>query len=364
MEKMIGIISANYSNSRMEGLTDNRSIASLPFGAQYRMIDFALSNFVNSGITSVGAIIPAQSRSLLDHISFGKNWRLDRKAGGLFFLPESGYRKDRSKINYILHDLSKNKEFLLRSMARYVAYSCTHMVYNIDYDKIADYMKETGADLCLIGAKNFRNYEYCLKLSADRNGRIKSITKKPKENDYAFVASFVMRRELLLSLVEASDVTDNRTFLDIVIGNLKNWDVRLYEHTGYVGHIGSVGDYYRCSLDLLKETVHREQFFSDRHIMTKIHDNAPTRYYKSATVKNSLINSNGNIFGTVENSIVFRNVYISEGAVVRNSIILPGGRVGQNAVVENAIVDKKCIVNDGSIIRGTETSPYVLRKGK
>ena len=151
---------------------------------------------------------------------------------------------------------------------------------------------------------------------------------------------------------------------DIVIGNLKNWDVRLYEHTGYVGHIGSVGDYYRCSLDLLNETVHREQFFSDRHIMTKIHDNAPTRYYKSAKVKNSLINSNGNIFGTVENSIVFRNVFISEGAVVRNSIILPGGRVGQNAVVENAIVDKKCIVNDGSIVRGTETSPYVLRKDK
>jgi len=364
MEKMIGIIAANYSNSRMEGLTDNRSIASLPFGAQYRMIDFALSSFVNSGITSVGTIIPAQCRSLLDHISFGKNWRLDRKSGGLFFLPESGYRRDRSKINYILHDMTKNKEFLLRSMAKYVAYSCTHMVYNINYDVIADKMRETGADIILIGAKNFRNFEYCLKLSTDKNGRIKSITKSPQENDYAFVGSFVIRRELLLSLVEGCDVTDSRTFLDIVKGNLKNWDIRIYEHTGYVGHIGSVGDYYRCSLDLLQKSVHGEQFFSDRPIMTKIHDNVPTRFYRTANVKNSLVNANGNIFGTVENSVVFRNVYISEGAVVRNSIILPGGRVGQNAVVENAIIDKKCIVNDGSIIRGSEKSPYVLRRDK
>ena len=256
------------------------------------------------------------------------------------------------------------REFLSRSMAKYVAYSCTHMVYNIDYEKIADKIHETGADVMLIGAKNFRNFEYCLKLTLDKNGRVKSISKGPQKDDLAFVESFMIRRELFLSLVERCDVTDSRTFLDIVKGNIKNWDIRVYEHTGYVGHIGSVSDYYRCSLDLLKESVHREQFFSDRRIMTKIHDNVPTRYYRTANVKNSLVNANGNIFGTVENSVLFRDVYVSEGAVVRNSIILPGGRVGQYAVVENAIIDKKCIVNDGSIIRGSEDHPYVMRRDK
>ena len=364
MERIIGIIAANYSNGRMEGLTDNRTIASLPFGAQYRMIDFALSSFVNSGIRSVGTIIPYQSRSLLDHIGFGKNWQLDRKIGGLFLLPESGYRRDRSRIKYFLHDMAKNKEFLTRSSAQYVAYSCSHMVYNIDYEHIADEMRESAADLVLIGSKNIQNYEYCLKISVDKNGRVKEVGKSPKKGDMCFVESFMIRRELLLTIIESIDVTDNRTFLNIMQANMKNWRIYAHEHKGYVGNISSAGDYFRCNLDFLKKAVHMEQLFSQRKIMTKVHDSMPTRYYRTANVKNSLVNANCNLFGTVENSVLFRDVYVSEGAVVRNSIILPGGRVGQYAVVENAIIDKKCIVNDGSIIRGTEDDPLVMRQVK
>lgn len=364
MEKAIGIIAANYTSRKMEGLTDTRTLASLPFGGQYRMIDFALSSLVNSGITSVATIIPQQSRSILDHIGFGKNWQLDRKVGGLFILPESGYRMDRAKIHYLLHDLNQNKEFLTRSEAKYVVYSCSHMVYNVNYKHVLDEMRENGADLTLVCSRNVRNYKSCLKVLTDKRGRVKSILKNPDEEDLCFIDSFVIRRELLLTLVEGCDVTDHRTLLDIFRSNLKNWNVRIHEHTGYVGNISSVLDYYKCSQDLLTKSVRDDQFYSTRSIMTKVHDHMPTRYYKTACVKNSLINSKGNIFGTVENSILFRDVYISVGAVVRNSIILPGGRVGQYAVVENAIIDKKCIVNDGSIIRGKENEPLVIRREK
>lgn len=350
MERAIGIISANYDSESMNGLTKTRMIASIPFGARYRMIDFSLSNMVNSGMKSIGVVISAKSRSLLDHIGFGKNWTLDRKVGGLYLLPETEPRRDLSFFNYVLQDLKENKEFLLRANETYAVLSGCHVVCNIDYQPILSMASEKNADVIMIGSKGSFSETVCKKISADKEMRVTDILDNESEGS-TFLDTLIIRRELLLELIkEYSD----KNILSIIKDKLETWEVLLYDHQGYVGVISCVNNYFKCSQELLSEEVQNELFRSSHSIITKLHDKNPTRLYKEANVKNSVLHSGCEIKGSVHNSIIFRDVKIDPGAVVESSILMPGAHVGANAKVSYTIIDKNASVDTGAQITGSK----------
>ena len=360
MEKVIGIIPANYTTGDMRGMTRTRTIASLPFGASYRMIDFPLSNMVNSGIKSVGVITPMHCRSLLDHIGFGKNWQLDCKVGGLFFLPESIERANRSARNFFLSDMKENREFLTRSPAPYAVFSSCHYVYNLDYQPILRQMREQDADIMLICGEHVRNDSNCRGVKLDKEGRVIGLSARKEEGELAFIGSFIIRRELLLRVVEQYDEYNPRNVFELIARDLPELKISSYLHTGYAGCIVSVLDYFRCSQDLLASVKIRHDLFdTGRQIHTKIYDSVPSRFHPEAKMRNSIISSGVDIRGSVENSVIFRSVSIGEGARVRNSIIMPGAVIGRDTVVENAIIDKHVEISDGVLLRGAPKHPII-----
>ncbi|MCL2165360.1 MAG: sugar phosphate nucleotidyltransferase, partial [Oscillospiraceae bacterium] len=137
-DQVMGLICANYNSDRLGALTEDRPVASLPFGSRYRLIDFVLSNMVNAGIRTVGVVTPYLFRSLLDHLGAGKDWFLDRKRGGLFILPGSIYGFKNMSTQFLVKDMIRNMDYLLRDTKDYIILSTANQIYNMDYEKFIE----------------------------------------------------------------------------------------------------------------------------------------------------------------------------------------------------------------------------------
>lgn len=362
MDKVIGLISANYSTEELGGLTSVRTVASLPFGGRYRMIDFALSSMVHSGITTIGVITPYRHRSLVDHIGAGKAWSLDRKVGGLFLLPGSVYGVRGKGTRFLLQDFAQNKFYLTRSDADYVAVSSSNVVYNLDYRPVLQYLEETQSDVVMIYQKAEWDHDDLQEIMLDRGQRVVDLEPGVHTGANAFIDSFVIRRDVLLDLIEWYAALEYQDLFEIIRQDFSRIRVRAWAYTGYAGGISSVADYLRCSQEMLSEEVRKKLFPPGRPILTKMHDSAPTRYFDSAQVRNSFINTGCFVRGTVENSILFRGVEVEQGAVIRNSIVMPQCHIGKNAVLENAILDKYYVLKNQVKICGTPENPFVGEK--
>ena len=152
MQKVIGLITCNYSAKATGPLSEYRPISSMPFLGRYRLVDFALSNMVNAGIRTVGMIMPYNYRSIIDHVESGKDWGLDRKNGGLFILPGSAFGTSRTGARFLLRDLVHNKVYFNRSKADYVIFSSSNFVYNLDLNDMLEAHKASGADITVLTA--------------------------------------------------------------------------------------------------------------------------------------------------------------------------------------------------------------------
>ena len=362
MDKIIGMISANYSTAALGGLTSIRTVASLPFGGCCRMIDFALSSMVHSGITTIGVITPYRHRSLLDHLGTRKSWPLDRKVGGLFLLPGSIYGIRGRGNRFSLQDFAQNKSYLMRSTAEYIAVSSSNIIHNLDYKPVLEYMEDTKADLVMIYQKTERDYPDLQEVIIDDDARITGIEHGTRAGCNTFMDNFIIRKELLLNLIEWYADSEYVDILEIVRSALNRINVRGFAYNGYAGGVSSFADYLRCNQDLLMEPIRRDLFSNERPILTKVHDNPPTRYFENAKVSNSFVNMGCMIHGTIENSVLFRGVQVEEGAVIRNSIIMSHCHIGKDTFLENAILDKYYILKDHVKISGTPENPFVGEK--
>ena len=361
MDRVTGLISANYETRALGSLTSERTIASLPFGGRYRMIDFPLSNMVNSGIQTVGLITPYKYRSVMDHIGAGKEWSLDRKNGGLFILPGSVFGVSSSQSRFLLRDLRRNEVFLKRSQAEFVLLTASDTVYNMDYRPMLEQHIASGADLTLLyreAAFDAPN-DIGLNLNGDQ---VTGFFRGGKTGESIFRSCFVIRRSLLLNILEWYAAVDYLDILEALETDLNKMDIRAYRFDGYIRNIATVKDYFEHSMELLQTEVREELFSRESPIMTKVQDSVPTKYLAGSVVKNALIPAGCVIRGTVENSILFRGVQIGEGAVVRNSILMQSCVVEPGAVVENAILDRGNTVASGTVLKGSPENVFILQK--
>lgn len=331
--KLLGVIDATTYHGDLEELLTHRSLAALPFAGRYRLIDFVLSNMVNSGIRSV-AIFPKMTyRSLMDHLGSGKNWDLNRKRDGLFFFPTPIVDHDQNRIGSF-ENFAANIDFFYRSTQEYSIIANSYTVFNMNFRPILEWHKESGCDITEIYHENGTPMEM-----------------------------YLIKTSLLIKLIETRYQTGYTCMKDVVLEPDRLFNICRYEYSGYAVKIHSIENYFSTSMNLLKSEVWKQLFLKEQPIITKVKDEPPTRYFKGSSVQNAMIANGCLINGSVENSIISRGVKIGKGTVLKNCIIMQKCQIEDNCYLENVILDKDVKVEAGTHLIGTERDPFVVRKG-
>lgn len=369
MSNAFGIIFANIHDEALPQLTRNRTLGAVPFGGRYRLIDFILSDMVNSGITSVGVIARNNYHSLVNHLGSGKEWDLSRKFGGLTIFPP--YSTAGAGLYHGRLEAMKNVlSYIVRVREEYAVLADSNVILNIDLAKVLEYHEENDADITCV----YQPVSLSEKSARDRvlydldgAGRVRAVRVNPRTiegNCNNSLGIWVLRKDLLVRIVDEAQSTGKQSFERDILGqNCDKWRILGYGFDGYAAQIRSVPGYYNAGMDLLDANIRAELFPRERPIYTKVHDEAPVRYEQDAKAVGSLIANGCRIEGTVENSILGRGVYVAKGAVVRNSLLMQGVAVSEGAAVDCAIIDKNSYIAPGRTISGAPTYPIVIEKG-
>lgn len=363
MKKIVGIITANYDTPELSALTSERTIASLPYCGRYRLIDFPLSNMVNSGINTVGLILPYKYRSILDHIGIGKEWSLDKKNGGLFVLPGSAFGVGGTSARFLIRDFGRNNMYLRRTDADYVVVTSANIVCNMDYTELIEKHMETEADITIVYKNAVRDNSYLSAVTMDGEA-VTDISKGVKAGDKAFLDTFIIKRDVLVDIVEGYKAVSYSDMFDCIKGAYSQFKINAIEFDGYSKSIFTVPAYYDGNMDALGYDVDQDLFNQERPILTKVQDSVPTKYDKNCTVKNCSIPAGCTIKGEVVNSVLFRDVVVEEGAVVKNSVIMQNCVIKAGAVIENAIVDRRNVIECGTVLKGTKENILIKEKNE
>ncbi len=364
--RAVGIIFSNIHDDQLPELVRERTLGSIPFGGRYRLIDFPLSNMVNSGIDTVGIITKSNYQSLMDHVGSGKDWDLARKDGGVIILPPYGNAERNSLYNTRLEALKGITTFIQRADEEYVVMTDCDSVCRINYNEVIDYHIKNRADITIVYNNRVIKEEETATTIKIENGRVVGVDYKPVcdgEKTNAICNIFVMKRQLLNNLV-LNSISHNKShfFADIIQAELKTLNIMAFEHKGFYACVSSMQSFYESNLELLNEE-NAHEIFGDRSVFTKIRDSAPTKYGNSSIVKRSMIADGCVIEGEVENSIIFRNVKVGRGSVIKNSIIMQNTVIGENCNVNCIITDKNVTITDRKTLSGSENHPFHIAKG-
>lgn len=367
-KNVLGIIFANIHEQALGSLTERRTMGSVPFLSRYRLIDFPLSNMVDSGVTKVGVITNLNFRSLMDHVGTGKPWDLNRKADGLYILPpfsSNNVSMWGNRIDAIYGNLS----FFHHSTQDYVLLTDCNNVTSIDCQKLFDAHERTGADITIVGMRGKRPQNIRTTLTFDKideDGRIRemSIDRSTDEEVTYSTNIILMKKYLLESLIMNAHASNKVSFQrSVLMANLNGLKMYTYlPEDSFAETIDSVQSYYDISMRLL-ERENRKKLFAPSVIYTKERDDMPTIYGIESKVTNSLVPNGCKLYGTVENCILFKGVVIEPGAVVKNSIIMQDTIIGKNARLNCVIADKDVLIRDGVELSGAPSFPITLNKG-
>ncbi len=378
---VVGLIFSNIHDKNIPELTKSRTMASIPFGGRYRLIDFPLSNMVNSGITNIGVIAHSNYRSLMEHIATGKDWDLARRSGGIKLLPPyvtAFANSTNSLYTTRLEALIGVNEFISGCSEDYVVLSDCDCVCNFDIKSMVDYHLSTGADATFAVKRQFASKSIRgsstvgpknhLIIESDETGRITDVAEYSNNAVSGYCDLYmnicVMRRRYLEELLYDASAHGYKSFYRDVIGrNMMKDDYRIYSYTGYFTSIDTLSSYYFCNMDLLSSTFRKQLFkVENRPIYTNVQNSPPTVYKSTANVKNSLIADGCIIEGNVENSILFRGVKIGKGTSVSNCILMQDTLTGENVDLRYVICDKKAVIRDGRLLCGYERMPLFINK--
>lgn len=366
-----GLVYAGEQNINLRELVYLRTVGALPVGGRYRAIDFVLSNMVNSGIRNIGIIAQRAYHSLMDHLGSGKEWDLSRKNDGLFILPPFSSSENMGTYRGVVDAIKGVMGYVRRSKQQYCIFSGSFTIYNRTYDDVLHYHIDSGADITVLYNEEeedfFRGERFNdVRLHLNDEGRLIDLEINSPLSDSKLVGmdTYIIRKELLEYLVEDCASRGKYNFVsDLLMGNVNRLKIMGYKHEGYVGRLHSVASYYKINMDFLDVDVQRDLFYSENQIYTKIKDEVPAKYSKTSNVKNSLIANGCIIEGEVENSLLFRSVYVGKGAKIKNSIIMQDSEVYNNANLEYVILDKSVNIRQGRRLVGDQVFPVIIRKG-
>lgn len=352
----LALILAGGRGSRLDILSERRSKPAVPFAGKFRIIDFALSNCCNSGIFQIGILTQYLPLSLNEHIGVGKPWDLDRRDSFVTLLqPNNSWYEGTADA------IRKNLEFVKRYASKYVLILSGDHIYKMDYSKVIEQHKQTGADLTICAkivpieeASRFGVLE------ADSNLKIQKFVEKPKQpkSNKASMGIYVFSTQALIEAIEShSDINDLDFGMHIIPDMIENKNVYAYEFYDYWMDVGTYDSYLETNLELCGETA-LDLFDPHWKIYTKSEDLPPVKVGEKSVVRTSLISNGCKIDGDVEHSVLSPGVIVGEGSTIKDSIILNDVVIGKNCHIEKSIIDKNTVIGDNSIIgTGNDYTP-------
>ncbi|AEF93825.1 glucose-1-phosphate adenylyltransferase, GlgD subunit [Desulfotomaculum nigrificans CO-1-SRB] len=368
MKDVMGIINLMENEEFLKEVTQHRPAAAIPIGGRYRMIDFILSNMVNSGIRNIGIIVQTKYRALMDHLGNGKDWDLDRKRDGLFYLPPAYFHYPLGIYRWDIRHFHSHLDYISYSRQKYVIISGSNMICNLDFRPAFNFHRQMQADITVLYKEEDALSEdlsqfTIIETAAD--GRIVDMAMQPDKISSTKVSMemYIMEKSLLVELINrCSSRGECDLIKDGIIKNLDRLKIYGYPHQGYLAQINSITSYFRHNMDLLNPAIWQQLFFKPGLIYTKVKDGAPTKYAGDSSVQNAIIANDCIIEGTVENSIIFRGVHIYRGAYVKDSIIMQKTTIAEDARVEYVIADKEVFITKGKHLKGEKDYPLVIKK--
>ena len=364
--RALGIILAGGNSNRMRELSNKRAIAAMPMAGSYRSIDFSLSNMTNSHIQRVAVFTQYNSRSLNEHLSSSKWWDFGRKQGGLFVFTPTITHTNSYWYKGTADALYQNLNFLKESHEPYVVIASGDGIYKLDYNKVLEYHIEKGADITVV-CKDLKDDPSELDrfgvIKTNPDGRIREFEEKPlvAESTIASIGVYVVRRRQLIELLENCAKEERTDFVkDILIRHKGVKKIYAYMMDSYWSNISDVNAYYRTNMDFLKKDI-RDYFFKQYpDVFSKVDDLPPAKYNRGAFVKNSLISSGCIVNGSVENSVLFKEVFVGTNSVIKNSIVLNDVYIGDNVYIENCIVESRDTIRANSTHVGENGNIEIL----
>ena len=372
MKNTLGIIIGFDGNNDLRELSEHRPVASVPFGGRYRVIDFMMSNLVNSGCYQVAVLMRDKYQSLLDHLGSGKDWDLSRKRGGMFLLPPNAFAPKSSPLvteNYrtSLEALGSISDMLNKNKSEHVLICSADIVANIPLDEVMKEHKKSEADVTIVCTKNPEGGAFDMFLGLSPRHEVEDIRNGDNMGGkckYKSMGIYIMKRKYLQSLLSDCVTHNLRSFeRDAMQHVFKRGDkVHGYVFDKYSAKIENVKGYFSASMDMLDKDIRDQVFLKNRPILTKIYDEAPTYYGEDAKVSDSLIADGSRIEGTVENSIIFRGCTIAKDAVVKDCIVLPNSIIGEGVELSYVVTDKGVTVRENRKMIGGATYPVAIAK--
>lgn len=344
--RAVGIVLAGGNSKKMRELSNKRAVAAMPIAGGYRSIDFVLSNMSNSHIQKVAVLPQYNAKSLNEHLNSSKWWDFGRKQGGLYVFTPTITAENGSWYQGTADAIAQNLSFLKNSHEPYVVIASGDGVYKLDYNKVLEYHIAKKADITVV-TKVIPEGEDASRFGVvrtDADGRIEEFEEKPiiSTSNKVSTGVYIIRRRQLIELIEKAVQEDQYDFVKDILIRYKNLKrIYAYEIQDYWSNIAAVDAYYKTNMDFLKRDIQDYFFRQYPDIYSKVDDLPPAKYNSGSSVKNSLISSGCIINGHVENSILFKQVYIGNNCTIKNSIILNDAYIGDNTYIENCIVESR-----------------------
>ncbi|MBI4673829.1 MAG: glucose-1-phosphate adenylyltransferase subunit GlgD [Chloroflexi bacterium] len=350
---ILAMILAGGEGRGLGVLTAHRAEAAVPFGGKYRLIDFSLSNCVNSGIYSVGVLTQYQPRSLNDHIGIGKPWDLDRARGGVRLLqPFQRARGQGGTWQEGTADAVRfNFDFITEHNADNVLILAGDHIYKMDYNALLRLHAETDADVT-IGVRSvspFDTHRFGM-VTLDADTRVTQFEEKPKRtrSTTASMGIYAFKRSFLQQWLTGEGLTQHDFGRDVLPSLIEKARVFGFNYQGYWADVGAIQAYFEANMALLGETPALDLYDPDWIIHTRSEERPAVYVGADARVDGNLLCDGCRIDGTVTRSIIGPGVYVAHGAVVRDSILMKDTYVGERAVVDRVIADKRVVVGAGA----------------
>lgn len=356
-KECVAMLLAGGQGSRLYALTKNVAKPAVPFGGKYRIIDFPLSNCVNSGIDTVGVLTQYQPLELNDYIGNGQPWDLDRVHGGVHILPPYETQQGKSWYAGTANAIYQNISFIERYHPEYVIILSGDHIYKMDYSQMIQFHKDNEAD-CTIAVLEVPMDEaprFGI-MSADENNRIFDFEEKPPvpKSNLASMGVYVFTWDKLRKYLidNENDEGASKDFGKNIIPMMLADNQRMfaYHFDGYWKDVGTIDSLWDANMDLLDPKVPLELYDKSWKIYARNNALPPQYIGNSAHVENSMVTEGCQVNGNVDFSVLYSGVTVEEGATVNYSIVMPGSVIKSGAVVEYAIVGSDCVVEGGAHI--------------
>lgn len=376
MSKILAVILAGGQGERLSLLSQKRAKPAVPFAGKYRIIDFALSNCVNSGITDVAVLTQYRPHSLHDHIGIGKPWDLDRQQGGVFLLQPYIGRGESEWYQGTADAVYQNLDFIMEARYDYVLVLAGDHIYRMDYGPMIAFHQQQNADVTMgaVVVPIEEGSRFGI-LETDTENRVTAFEEKPAQprGTLGSMGIYVFSRETLVNVLidneeaEENSVNTRHDFGHDIIPAMLERGQRVYAYpfTGYWQDVGTIQSYWEAHMELLSERPVFDLYDPKWVVHTRSEERPPAQLHSSAQVHNSLISHGCIIKGTVEHSVLSPGVIVEEGAQVRDSIILFDTVIGAGSSVDRAILDKEVVVGKNCQVgSGSDLTPNKLEPGR